>query len=173
MGGELAARLLYSNGHRKIAILTGFIYSRDSLLRIQGFKSFFKKTGVRAEILLLRGDFQEEKAANLAKAQLLKKSKISAFFCCNDLMAFGVLKALRDLGLSCPKDVSIVGYDDDLKTQTCTPALTTIRVPLYELVKEGVTRLVRHLDNNKNSFSQGHTIFPVKLIERESVANIR
>ncbi len=169
MGGELAAKYLYAKGHRKIAILAGPSWSSDSHLRIQGFKRFFNKKRIPFSSPILHGDFQEEKAAELTELFLKKNSNITAFFCCNDLMACGVLKKLQELGIKCPKDISVMGYDDDRRAELSNPPLTTIHVPLYELAKAGTNSLLLHLKQEKTEFFQS---FPVHLVERKSVGNI-
>ena len=85
-------------------------------------------------------------------------------------MACGAMKALASIGVQCPRDVSIVGYDDDARAQASTPALTTVRVPLYTLTKQVTKELLLHLkkDGKKKPFA-GQMTFPVELIERSSV----
>ncbi len=174
MGGELAAQYLYSKGHRRIVVLTGISESRESFMRVKGFKAFFDKMKVRTEIIILRGDFHERKAARVVESfYKTTKRKVTAFFCCNDLMAFGVINKLRELGLSCPKDVSVIGYDDDRRAEFFEPPLTTIHVPVYELSKEATLRLVGHLKGEIKQPFYGQTLFPVSLVERGSVAAVR
>ncbi len=176
MGGELAARYLYTKGHHKVAILTGPACSSDSRLRLRGFRRFFQQAGGRrVELTILPGgEFQQEKAREVAAAFLKTKPSITAFFCLNDDMALGVLKHLREIGRSCPKDFSIVGYDGDPRTETSTPSLTTVRVPLYDIAREAARRLVDHLKarTDDSSFA-ALTLLPVELVERSSVRRCR
>ena len=86
-------------------------------------------------------------------------------------MAFGVLEKLRALGIACPGKISVMGYDDERGAQFSRPPLTTIRVPLYEMAKEGTRSLVEHLKQNghtKKHFIR-KTLLPVTLVERGSV----
>jgi len=171
MGGRIAAQHLYAHGHRRIAVLTGPACSSDSRLRLRGFQRFFRQSDSRYELTVLTGgEFQEGRARTVAEAFLNTRPNVTAFFCCNDEMALGVLAQVREHGLSCPKDFSIVGYDDDPRTQTSSPALTTVRVPLYEVAKEGAECLVRRLVEGRGErFTGGQTLLPVALVERQSV----
>ena len=170
-GGELAARHLYARGHRQIAVLTGPAWSSDSRLRVQGFQQFFRRTGSRHKLTLLQGDFHEELAQSAAEAFLKTRPAVTAFFCCNDLTAFGVLKQLRAMRLSCPKDVSLIGYDDIPRAEAAEPPLTTVRVPVYEVAAAGARRLVERLAAGDGGTAfVGQTLLPVSLVERQSVA---
>ena len=175
LGGELAARHLYAKGHRRIAVLTGPADSYDSRLRVHGFRRFLRRQDAGVHVMPLSGEFQREQARMVAMNFLRKRpDAVTAAFCCNDAMALGVLDALRQLGLSCPRDVSIVGYDDDPAAATSQPSLTTIRVPLYEVARDGTERLVRYLDQRQpKDFAGGQTLLPVMLLERSSVRQVK
>jgi LacI family transcriptional regulator len=68
--------------------------------------------------------------------------EISALFCYNDLVAVGALQACADLGRRVPDDLAVVGYDDIPLAALVTPALTTCRVPRYELGSQTVDLLL-------------------------------
>jgi LacI family transcriptional regulator len=57
----------------------------------------------------------------------------TAVFAQNDMMALGAISVLRQAGLSCPEDVSVVGYNDTLFSPYSAPSLTTVRLPAYEV----------------------------------------
>jgi LacI family transcriptional regulator len=171
MGGRLAAEHLYSQGHRKMAVFTGPLSSTDSQLRMRGFKAFLTEKGISLDPrFVFCGEFQEEKAAALAEDFFKKKPHVTALFCCNDGMAFGVLKKLEELGISCPDEISVVGYDGDKRGESSNPPLTTIDVPLYQMAKEAAKQLIDFLkQRDVETPPYGKTLFPVALIERRSV----
>lgn len=174
-GGRFAAEYLYSKGHRKIAIFTGPLCSVDSGLRVKGFQSFFLEKGISLDPeLVLCGEFQEEKAYQITEVLVQKRRDITAIFCCNDNMAFGVLRKLAELRMACPDQISVLGYDDDQRASTTHPPLTTIRVPVYDLAKEAGNRLIRYLDEkDPKAFFYQETLMPVNLVERKSVKRIQ
>jgi LacI family transcriptional regulator len=175
LGGELAARHLLECGHRRFAVLTGPAWSSDSRLRVEGFRQTVARATSRARITLLQGDFQESTGQRVFAAFLQRHPRpvVSAVFCCNDMMALGVLQALREQGRECPRDLSVVGYDDDARSQSAHPPLTTIRVPMYDIAKAAARQLVRYLnEGDPDQPPAGQTVFPVELVERRSVRSV-
>ena len=171
LGGRLAAEHLYAHGHRTIAVLTGPANSVDSRLRVQGFAAFLRGAGVRLDRRLIRcGEFQEEAAYQVTGPLLKSRRGITAIFCCNDAMAFGVMGRLRELGIPCPERISVMGYDDDQRAASVSPPLTTVRVPIYELAQEAARRLLQHLqDRQAEAFLSRATLLPVAVVARQSV----
>lgn len=171
LGGRLAAEHLYTRGHRTIAVLTGPADSSDSALRLKGFTAFLREVSVPLERRLIHcGEFQEEVAYRLTDSVLETRRGLTAVFCCNDEMAFGVMRRLQERGIPCPGRISVMGYDDHRRAATVTPALTTIQVPLYELAQEAARRLVEYLqDTAQRDFFYRTTLLPVKVVPRQSV----
>jgi LacI family transcriptional regulator len=134
-GGALAAGHLLALGHRRIAQLRGPSDVSSFADRGRGF----------ADALSAAGATQVEvpdmaPAPTLAEGHRLLRKLLSeqaemptAIFAHNDLMALGALDALGELGLLCPRDVSIVGYDDLPHVDRVSPPLTTIRLHGEEL----------------------------------------
>lgn len=174
LGGELVAKHLYLKGHRRIAVLTGPAWSSDSRMRLAGFKSELRRRGVDLNLdWLIAADYRKDKAAVLVESLLIPQPKVTAIFCLNDYMAFGVLAKLKEKKILCPGDISVVGYDDEQDAEHSNPPLTTIRVPLYELAKEATQKLLRYLDKEgKKDKLEGETKLAVTLIERKSVKDI-
>ncbi len=175
-GGRLVAEYLYSQGRRTIGILSGPPDSIDSRQRLDGFNSFLKsKTGkVLGADLISCGHFQEEKASDAVDELLSKNKNITALFCLNDNMAFGAINRLRQLGIKCPEQISVVGYDDEKRGESFIPALTTVHVPVYDVSKEASEKLLGLLTGTslKKDFYYKQTLLPVKLIVRDSVRKI-
>ncbi len=175
-GGRLAAQYLYDCGHRKMAVMTGPSDSTDSKLRLQGFESFLAEKGIQLpEDHMLCGHFQEDLAGKMIEKffKQFSPSEITAIFCLNDNMAFGVIKKLAELGIACPGKISVLGYDDGKRAETFDPPLTTIRVPLYDLAKLAVQNLIHYLKlKSMASFYYQKHLLPVSLVERNTVLSI-
>ncbi len=172
MGGRLAAEHLLAQGHRDLVVLAGPASSSDSRLRIEGFRQAVHASGTGARVIVLEGgEFQEVRARQVAEAFLSTGARVTGIFCCNDEMALGTLAALQAKGVSCPDRCSVIGYDGDPRTAHATPPLTTVRVPLYEIAREGARRLVDHLQSRRpKGRLEGDVRVPVELVERASVA---
>lgn len=170
-GGEIAAQHLYENGHERIAVLTGHDWSTDSSLRLKGFKRFMSKVGTAVpQEMIFQANYEEADAAKVAEQIFLEKKKVTAFFCCNDNMALGVIRKLKQLGIKCPEEVSVIGFDDDARSQFSHPTLTTIRMHTSEIGKTAVDILISFLRGAyQGKFFHSETIVPVSLVERKSV----
>jgi LacI family transcriptional regulator len=101
-------------------------------------------------------------------AALLEKTRdFTAVFCFNDISAIGALRALKEAGLRVPEDVSVVGFDDILSAAYCTPSLTTVRQPLFEMGKRGAQILLERIANREKEFPTEVVMSP-ELVVRES-----
>jgi DNA-binding LacI/PurR family transcriptional regulator len=142
-GARAAASLLLQLGHRKIALLLGPPGSRDAHERKQGYLEILRRDGVepRRE-WVFEGPFNAETGRSGMLAFLGAGEPPTAVCCANDEIAFGAIDAARSAGLNCPKDISVVGFDDGLWATACRPALTTVRQPLADLAERAVSLLV-------------------------------
>jgi LacI family transcriptional regulator len=100
--------------------------------------------------------------------ELLKRTRdFTAVFCFNDISAIGAIRALKDVGLSVPGDVSVVGFDDIQSAAYSTPSLTTVRQPLTEMGKRGAQVLLERIANREKEFAAEIVVEP-ELVVRES-----
>jgi DNA-binding LacI/PurR family transcriptional regulator len=92
----------------------------------------------------------------------------TAVCCASDEIAFGAIDATRSAGLSCPKDISIVGFDDGLWATACRPALTTVRQPLADLAERAVSLLVEAATRPHQPHTAVQGDLPAALVIRDS-----
>jgi LacI family transcriptional regulator len=136
MGTALAVNHLVELGHTHIAHIVGPERYSTGKTRYRGFIDAMKAAGFKADRKLIRftETFVESEGARVFRQLLENDSKeFSAVVAGNDLLALGCYDALADAGLSCPQDVSIVGFNDIPFLDKLKPPLTTIRIPHYEL----------------------------------------
>ena len=88
----------------------------------------------------------------------------------NDLIALGCLTALRDRGVDCPRDMSVVGFNDIPFLDRQTPALTTVHIPQYEIGLEAARLFVDRVANP--DLPVRHSVVPTSLVVRGSVSRI-
>jgi LacI family transcriptional regulator len=91
----------------------------------------------------------------------------TAIFACNDLMAFGVLQAARELNLRCPEDLSIAGFDSLEFTKFTDPSLTSVYQPGYQLGATAARLLLQRVDGMR--FAPKKLLLPTELKKRNSV----
>jgi len=133
-GARQMARHLVELGHRRIGVVTGPNILTTTDDRLQGFLEQLAELGVALpESHVCWGNFDRASGDAGAEELLERVPDLTAIFALNDVMAIGVLAALRRRGLRVPEDISVAGFDDIPFAQDLQPALTTVRVPMIEL----------------------------------------
>ncbi|GGX72836.1 LacI family transcriptional regulator [Streptomyces minutiscleroticus] len=167
-GGMAATRHLIECGHERIAIITGPEDMMCSLARLDGFRSAMATSGLEVDPRLVRyGDFHVQGGFAHAMELLDGPDRPTAIFAGSDLQALGVLEAARLKGLSVPRDLSVVGYDDVPPAQWSSPALTTVRQPLRQMAEEAVRMLLRPDGRGRSSLRME---LATHLVVRQSTA---
>lgn len=142
-GVELAVDHVVERGHRRIAWVG---WQKGSLIgedRRAGWVDRMHDHGLSTSRLSARGDDTLEFGARAARALLdvADPDRPTAFVCASDTLAMGVLRTLDGLGLRAGRDAAVVGFDDSIAAQVCTPGLTSVRQPLEEVAVEVVRYL--------------------------------
>ena len=133
-GGYKAAAHLISLGRRRIAYIGGTINWKCTQDRLTGYRMAHTDAGIAVdESLIDFGDWTAEGGYRAAARLLSSGKEMDAMFVANDLMAVGVMDAIWERGLRVPEDIAIVGYDDIPIAAATRPALTTIRLPNYDM----------------------------------------
>lgn len=142
-GAASLTRHLIELGHSRIAIIAGPFGQSSSLERLAGFREAMASSGLEVDDLLVRiGDFTFGSGADTMRSLMALAEPPTAVFACNDEMALGCIATLSELGLDCPRDVSIAGFDDSVGARFSRPQLTTVRQPLVAMTAEAVRRLI-------------------------------
>jgi LacI family transcriptional regulator len=143
-GGRLAAGHLAELGHRRIGVVSGPANLLVNQERLRGFRDQLRALDIPLPVeRIIKADFTRESGRAAAHELLGRDPDLTAIFALNDVMAVGVLAALRDeLKLSVPGDVSVIGFDDIALTTDVQPALSTIHLPLEEIGRHGMRLLL-------------------------------
>ncbi len=148
-----AIRHLVGLGHRRIAHLAGPTDTSPGHVRLRGYQEalLHHELATGPELVRECASFTEE-AGQLAMADLLSATRdFTAVLAANDLVALGAIGQLRESGLSCPDDVSVVGFNDMLFADRFNPTLTTVHVPFYDIGTEAAHMLLGQLDGSKTT----------------------
>ncbi|NKQ23916.1 LacI family DNA-binding transcriptional regulator [Streptomyces galbus] len=146
-GGLAATRHLTDLGHRRVAVITGPEDLMCSLARLDGYRSAMAMAGLYVDPALVRyGDFHVQSGYRHAMELPALPDPPTALFAGSDLQALGVLQAARVRGLSVPRDLSVVGYDDVSLAQWTSPPLTTVHQPLRHMAEEATRMLLEPAD---------------------------
>lgn len=167
-GAYDAVSYLIARGHRHIGLIGSLPHTYPSLEeRRRGYLQALQDHAITTPYF---GDCHvyEHEAAQAALDLLQRSPQITALFCCNDLMALAALRALRQVGVRLPEDLSIVGFDDIESAAHVSPALTTMRVDKASMGRLAVQLLLNRADYPDASCVT--TVLRPTLIERASVA---
>jgi LacI family transcriptional regulator len=133
-------------GHRKMAIIAGRLDLSNGLDRLEGFRKALEESHVALrDEYLKRGNFQSESGYQCTLELMGLPEPPTAIFSCNNKMTLGLMRALGELRRSCPRDVSVLGFDDFEWSANFIPRLTTIAQPTCEMGKQAMQMLLRKL----------------------------
>jgi LacI family transcriptional regulator len=171
VGGYLATKHLVEYGHRSIGFIGGPERLLSSRERFAGFASVLSECNTPIQPCLVRfGPYTTNFGREIARELLRKSNPPTAIFATSDYVALGVLHAATDLGISVPRDLSLVGFDDMPFAAFLSPPLTTVRQPIRELGESGANLLFSLINGTPPAMAPLR--LPVELIERGSVQRI-
>lgn len=167
-GSMRMVEYLLAQGHRDIAFVAGGEGSPTGDSRLAGYLDAFNAAGLTPdESLIVRGSWSTESGYEAGCALLKKDRPMSCVLAANDDMAIGVTKAMIDHGLRVPDDISVAGFDDSIIGRYFTPTLTTVHIPMDEMIRDAV-RILLSPDSDDDSAPQ--SLHEGSLIVRDSVA---
>jgi LacI family transcriptional regulator len=165
-------RHLIDLGHRRIGFIQGNPRHRASARRLQGFRDALADHGVGLdERWIVPGDFSYRSGLDAAQALLSLDDRPTAIFACNDDMAAAAIAVAHQRGISVPARISICGFDDTPLASAIWPALTTIRQPIREMIREAIgllATLFRAQDEATDRPSLSRVKLDYQLIRRQS-----
>lgn len=164
--GEDAVEHLIALGHRDIGVITGDAISPLTRDRLAGALRAAERHGLGDRLHVRSGDWSAPSAFEEARGLL--EQGVTGIFCFSDEMALGAISAIRQAGLSCPEDVSVVGFDDLPLASYFQPALTTIAQPKGDIGRQAVELLVDILRGGESSTRQ--ITLPHELVVRRSTS---
>jgi DNA-binding LacI/PurR family transcriptional regulator len=168
--GFAATQHLIELGHRRIAIITGPLILLNAAERFRGYKRALRTHGIPVDRGLVRAGDTTEDSGYWHGSELLRQANPpTAVLVCSLLATIGVLTAIRELGISCPRDVSLVGFDDFAWSSLLSPPLTMVRQPATELGAAAAKAILKRL-RAPNQEMVNKVLLPTQLIVRESTA---
>jgi LacI family transcriptional regulator len=146
LAAELAAHHILGLGHKRIAVVAGPVHQHVSHARHEAFLATLsaRKLQLNARFVA-RGDFREQEAYDAARHLFLESEKPTAIFVANNLMLIGVMRAISDLALRVPDDVSVVSIDDFAWAAAFQPSLTVVRQPIADMAQAAFDQLLRRI----------------------------
>jgi LacI family asc operon transcriptional repressor len=159
-----AVSQLIAKGHRDIAFITGSLDSPTGVERLSGYKDALAQHGIPLRELIAQGSGTRQRRGG--SELLARGERFTALVASNDDMAIGAMKQLHDSGVATPDAVSVIGFDDVAMAPYMVPSLSSVRIPVTEMIKETISRLIFMLDGGEFKYQQ---TFSGELILRDSV----
>jgi DNA-binding LacI/PurR family transcriptional regulator len=168
-GAYNATRYLLQLGHTRLATITGPLHLTNAKERLEGFKRAMKKAKLHLSPEYAQETAFDKQGGHTKTLILLRLiPRPTAIFAGNDMIALGALLAVREAGLRCPEDISIVGFDDLDLAETTNPSLSSVSQSGYQL---GTTAARLLLDRKDGDTSPAkHIVLETSLHLRDSVA---
>lgn len=147
-------------GHVRIATIAGDLHTQSGQDRLEGYHEGMAAAGLSVLKKWIKPGHYLRSGAHAAAQALLKESdpkqRPSAIFAASDVMAYEAIAVAAASGLSVPKDLSIIGFDNNLEAGVHGMALTTFEQPLVDMARQGIESLYQ--------MSMGLARLPVKLM---------
>ncbi len=168
---ERAVQHLYDLGHRKIGHISGPSRNTFPNERLIGFrKATFERRIESRDDWIFSGDYTMESGRAAGNYFAGLEDRPTALFSGNDEMAIGAIASLRDHGIVCPRDISVIGFDDIAVSRNYAPALTTMRQPREQIGRIATETLINILEGNVRSLAPMRVVLKSELMVRESTA---
>jgi LacI family transcriptional regulator len=169
-GGRTATELLLRNGHRRIGFINSIHLLPARFGRLEGYRRAVLDWGLPLIEEYVRYVEDNADGGYQGTMELMQlPDPPTAIFCFNDRAAMGAYDALRELKLEIPKDVAVVGYDNqEIVSAHLRPRLSTVELPHYEMGRWATEYLIEHVGDTGGLAPVQHVI-ECPLIERSSV----
>ena len=167
-----AVSYLCSIGHRKIALLGGIEDDTSGVSgqRFRGYQDALARHGIPFDPALVRfcGLFTMQRGYDAASELLEEGYRPTAVFCIADQLAVGSCKAIFNMGLRVPNDISVMGFDSSEIAKYYEPSICTVRQPKGEIARKTVKVLVGLMEGSKKN---RHVVFPTEIVTGGSCAS--
>ncbi|WP_127837265.1 LacI family DNA-binding transcriptional regulator [Clostridium prolinivorans] len=161
---------LIKNGHKKIAFICGPYEFVVSLDRLDGYLNALRKYNIpiNKQYIKEHSEYLKEGAYESTIKLLDMKEHPTAFVVTDDVMAFGVLDAVKEKGLKIPEDIEIISFNNIPSSELINPSLTSVEINAYSLGYEAAKLIIEAI---KGENEQNKIIVPTKIIYRETFQN--
>jgi DNA-binding LacI/PurR family transcriptional regulator len=170
-GAYEATEFLINHGHKKIVHFAGDVEVQCACQRRDGFKAALKKNGIKENLnSICLTNFSRAKARDELNRLFSSKEMPTAIFCCSDEVASEVLNFADENSIKIPRDLSVIGFDDNPNLSYRDFMLTTVRQPLDQMAREAVRVLRQTIDKK---IPPQKVLLEPKLVIRDTVGFLK
>jgi len=171
-GVRKALEHLIEMGHERIAMINGRMTTTNALERYQAYQEMLSEKKIElVSDWVAEGNYEENGGYEAAKKVFQGVRKPSALLCASDLMAMGAMRALKDMGLHVPDNVSVVGFDNMEEARYHEPSLTTVSFSGHEMGMLAAEKMMQMVDGE--ALTKNVSILQAELIVRDSTLTAR
>ncbi|HLV08672.1 MAG TPA: substrate-binding domain-containing protein, partial [Halanaerobiales bacterium] len=143
-GAYQAVNYLIESGHEKIATISGSSKLVAGKYRLKGYKRALQEADLELDKELIRyADFTQEGAYKATRELCQLNKEFTAIFAANDLMAIGVIRALKEENVQIPEEIAVMGYDGIQIGEFMEPPLSTIKLPSVKMGRVAINLLLK------------------------------
>ncbi len=170
LGASILTEHLIRFGHRRIAHIAGSPGIWTSAQRVEGYRRALQAAGIVADASwIVEGDYRGQSGYEQTMRLLTRSDRPTAIFAANNFMALAALKAMGDLGVRCPEEVSLVSFDDVPWGDVVKPRLTCVVQPVAEIAHLSVKWLLQRIAG-QDAGPPRQKLFIPKFIRGDSTA---
>ena len=173
-GAQSAIRYLKNKGHHSIAHICGNPNKKVTIDRLNGYLNEMRLAGLEIHDGYIGHTSTDYKSGYERMREMMElPCRPSAVFCSDDAIASYAVRAATDMGLCVPKDVSVIGFDNQTILPDCYrgPRITTVEQPLYQIGYDSVALLSQQLEDQKTVTNVRKT-YETRIVEKETVAAV-
>lgn len=170
LAGRMVAEHLLQAGRRRIACIAGPADVSTTEDRVRGFEEVLAASGNSGSGLLYRANLRPEGGESAVRTLLAAHPDIDAIFATNGPLTVGAYRAIQNLGIDMPRDVALVGVDDDMWTRMVSPRVTVVQQPVAKMGAVAAELLFSHAEG-KTPAPQ-HLVLRPQLLVRGSSARL-
>lgn len=171
--GRQATSYLLDLGHTRIGTITGPLHLTTGRGRLDGMLEAMQARGLAPRPEHVRsGEFREDVAYSVARDLLQRDDRPSALYVANGVMALGTMRAISDLGLRCPDDISVASTDNIAGIGGIKPRLTRTEHPVLDMTNEAIRMLVDRM-KGMTALPGRNVVFQPSLVVGDSCAPLR
>ena len=167
---EMAIEHLIAMGHTNIAVVTGPLALENEQERLRGYRLAMKRKGLAVTpAMVWKGSFEPATVAALCQRGLQgATARPTALFATNGVTGLAALRAMYAMGLTTPRDIACVTFDELTTEDFFRPGITSVVQPAYEIGHRAVEVLLRRISNRTERLPIEKVRLPAKLSVRES-----
>ncbi|NLY67314.1 MAG: LacI family transcriptional regulator [Tissierellia bacterium] len=164
--GYKATKYLLSGGYENVAYIGGTYGIDTTMKRFEGYKKAIEEAGIELNpSYVVYGDYSIKSGHENTLSLIKKHREIKGIFAGSDIIAIGVIQALKEMNILVPDEIEVVGIDNISVSQLITPSLTTVAQPIYKIGYRACKKLINYINHK---FDDGDEYLSTELIVRDS-----